>query len=81
MAAATKQIRVFSARPDHPPRQSGEDSTVVVAVELVYLNNRPVAVERISVDKALELAEQLLAAARIVKRVNAEKHAEEGKAF
>ena len=60
-------IRVLSARPDHPSRR--EPSRVVVVIDTGRRSGQ-ITQQVMEPAQALELAEQLLNAARIVQRVN-----------
>lgn len=68
----TPQPRVLSAQPDHPGPRSTEPSTVQIVIDR-GTRNGPIARQTMTPDEALELAEALVTAARIVLRVNAEK--------
>lgn len=69
---ADTQVEVMNVVPVHPRDGSGP-SRIEAYVQLSYLKARPLAVQVLSEDAALALAEQLLTAVRRVRKRNAER--------
>ena len=67
--------RVVNITPDHPRPSSGQPSSVELAFDPGYKSGKLI-IEKLTPDRAFELAEHLIRSARIVKRVNEERAAE-----